>query len=73
MKILKVLTRHYNSYAQVHSIDSRKIGEITRIDMNLSFENTTSVENVINLQKQMQDEFDSYFGHCIVKITMGED
>ena len=73
LKILKVLTQHYNSYAQVHSIDSRKIGEITRIDMNLSFENTTSVEDVINLQKQMQDEFDSYFGHCIVKITMGED
>ena len=73
MKILKVLTRHYNSYSQVHSIDSRKIGEITRIDMNLSFENNTSVEEVINLQKQMQDEFDSYFGHCIVKITMGED
>ena len=73
MKILKVLTRHYNSYAQVHSIDSRKIGEITIIDMNLSFENNTSVEDVINLQKQMQDEFDSYFGHCIVKITMGED
>ena len=73
MKILKVLTRHYNSYSQVYTIDSRKIGEITRIDINLSFENNTCVEEVINLQKQMQDEFDSYFGNCIVKITVGED
>ena len=73
MKILKVLTRHYNSYSQVYSIDSRKIGEITRIDINLSFENNTRVEEVINLQKQMKDELDSHFGNCIVKITMGED
>ena len=73
MKILKVLTQHYNSYSQVHSIDSRKIGEITRIDMNLSFENDTKVEDVINLQKQMKDEFNTQRGNCIVKITMGED
>ena len=73
MKILKVLTQHYNSYSQVHSIDSRKIGEITRIDMNLSFENDTKVEDVINLQKQMKDEFNTQFGNCIVKITIGED
>ena len=73
MKILKVLTRHYDSYTQVHSIDSRRSGEITRIDLNLSFENDTRVEEVVNLQKQMKDEFDSQFGDCIVKITMGED
>ena len=73
MKILKVLTQHYNSYSQVHSIDSRKIGEITRIDMNLSFENDTKVDDVINLQNQMKDEFNTQFGNCVVKITMGED
>ena len=73
MKILKVLTRHYNSYSQVYSIDSRKIGETTRIDINLSFENNTSVEEVLNLQKQMKDDLDSQFGNCIVKITMEND
>ena len=73
MKILKVLTRHYNSYTQFHSIDSRKIGEITMIDINLSFENNTCVEEVINLQKQMQEEFENQFGDCIVKIIMEND
>lgn len=73
LKILKALTKHYDSYLQVHSIDSRKIGEITRIDINLSFKDNTSVEDVINLQNQMKDEFDSQFGNCIVKITLGED
>ena len=73
LKILKALTRHYDSYSQVHSIDSRKIGEITRIDIRLSFENNTRVEDVIKLQKQMKDEFDGQFGNCVVQITMGED
>ena len=73
LKILKVLTRYYNSYSQFHSIDSRKVGEITVIDINLSFEEDTKVEEVINLQNQMQDDLNNQFGNCIVKITMGED
>ena len=73
LKILKVLTRYYDNYTQVHSIHSRKIGEITIIDMQLSFENETKVEDVVELQKKMQDDLNSEFGNCIVKITMGED
>ena len=72
MKILKVLTRYYNSYSQVHSIDSRKIGEITRIDMRLSFEDSTRVEDVIILQKQMQDEFDRLLGECSINIIVSD-
>lgn len=73
MEILKVLTKYFDSYTQVHSIDSRKIGEITRIDISLAFENETKVEEVIKLQKQMKDDFNSKFGNCIVKITMEND
>jgi divalent metal cation (Fe/Co/Zn/Cd) transporter len=70
LKILKVLTQHYNSYAQVHSIDSRKIGTVTRIDIHLSFENDTKVEEVTDLQKQMQDELISQFGNCNLNIIV---
>ena len=72
MQILKVLTRYFDSYTQVYSIDSRRVGEITRVDINLSFENDTKVEDVINLQNQMKEDLNSQFGNCIVKITMGE-
>ena len=72
MEILKVLTRYYDGYSQVYSIDSRTIGEITRIELNLSFENDTKFVDVINLQKQMQDDLGSQFGNCVVKITLGE-
>ena len=73
LEILKLLTKHFDSYTQVYTIDSRKIGDITRIDINLSFEANTKVEDVINLQKQMQEELGKKIDNCYVKITMGED
>ena len=59
MKILNILTRHYNSYSQFHSINSHKSGDTTRIDIHLSFEQDTTFEEILTLKKQMQDEFDS--------------
>lgn len=73
MKILSILTRHYDSYSQVHSVNSHKSGDCIRIDMHLSFERNTSFEEILTLKKQMQDEFDSQFGNCIVNIIVGED
>jgi len=44
MKILSILTRHYDSYSQVHSVNSHKSGDCIRIDMHLSFERNTRFE-----------------------------
>ena len=73
MKILSILTRHYDCYSQVHSVNSHKSGDCVRIDMHLSFERNTSFEEILTLKKQMQDELDSQFGNCIVNIIVGED
>ena len=73
MKILHILTKHYNSYSQFHSINSHKSGDTTRIDIHLSFEKDTTFEEILTLKKQMQDEFGSQFGNCIVNIVVGED
>ena len=73
MKILSILTRHYDSYSQVHSVNSHKSGDCIRVDMHLSFERNTNFEEILTLKKQMQDEFDSQFGNCIVNIIVGED
>ena len=73
MKILNIVTRHYDSYSQFYSINSHKSGDVTRIDIHFSFEWDTKVEDVINLQKQMQDELEDQFGNCIVKIIMEEN
>ena len=73
MKILNILTRYYDNYSQVHSVNSHKSGDCISIDMHLSFERNTSFEEILTLKKQMQDEFDSQFGNCIVNIIVGED
>ena len=73
MKILAILTRHYNSYSQFHSINSQKSGDITRIDIHLSFEKGTSVDDVISLKKKMQDELNQIFENCSVNIIAEED
>ena len=73
MKILNILTRHYNSYSQFHSINSHKSGDITMIDIHLSFEKNTTFEEILALKTKMQEEFDSQFGNCIVNIIVGED
>jgi divalent metal cation (Fe/Co/Zn/Cd) transporter len=73
MKILRVLTRHYNSYSQLHAINSHKSGNITKIDTHLSFEKDTRVEEVVNLKNQMQDEFESQFGNCVVNVIVCDE
>ena len=73
IKILNILTRYYDSYSQFHSINSHKSGDITRIDLHLSFEENTTFEEILTLKKQMQNEFDSQFGNCNVSIIVGEE
>ena len=73
MKILNILTRHYDSYSQFHSINSHKSGDTTRIDIHLSFEQDTTFEEILTLKKQMQEELDSLFDNCIVNIVVGEE
>ena len=73
MKILNILTRHYDSYSQFHSINSHKSGDITMIDIHLSFEKNTTFEEILALKTKMQEESDSQFGNCIVNIIVGED
>lgn len=73
MKILSILTQHYSSYAQCHSINSHKSGDITMIDIHLSFEKSTTYEEILALKKQMQEKFESQFNNCVVNIIVEEN
>ena len=70
MKILNILNHHYNGYSQFHSIDSHKSGDAVRIDLHLSFDNSATREDILNLKEQLKDEFDSQFGNCTVNIII---
>jgi divalent metal cation (Fe/Co/Zn/Cd) transporter len=73
MKILSILNRFFKSYSQFHSINSHKSGDLIRIDLHLSFETNTTFEEILNLKKQLQDEFDVQFEKYTVNIIVEED
>lgn len=73
MKILSILTKYYSRYSQIHSVNSHKTGDVTRIDIHLSFEQDTPFEEILTFKKQIKREFDDQFGNCIVNIVVGED
>ena len=73
MKILNILNRYYSSYSQFYSINSHKSGDVTRIDLHLSFEKNTSFEEILTFKKQMQNEFEGLFGNCVVNVIASDD
>ena len=68
-----VLAHHYDSYSQLHAINSHKTGDLTQIDLCLGFEDSTSFAEITNLKNQMQTEFDTQFGNCVVNIIVGQN
>ena len=40
------------------------------IDIHLSFEDGTKVEEIANLQKKIQEELNSQLGKCVVNIIV---
>lgn len=73
MKAVRILTQYYSRYSQFHSVDSRKSGDVTRVDLYLSFENETKIEEVIRLKQQMQEDFDKEIGNCVVNIIVRDE
>ena len=73
MKILNILLRFYHSYSQVRAVKSRKTGNEIQIDLYLSFEMDTAFEEIVKLNKQMQEEFDRQIGNCVVNIIVSDD
>ena len=73
MKLLNVMTRYYDSYSQFHALNSTKNGDLTRIDLHLSFEKDTSIEQVVKLKKQMYEDFENQIGDCSLNIIVEEE
>ena len=73
MKILNILTRYYSSYSQLQSVNSHKSGESIRVDIHLSFEKGTTLEDILTLKKQMQEEFNSLLGDCDFNLIVEDE
>jgi divalent metal cation (Fe/Co/Zn/Cd) transporter len=73
MKILNILVRFYDSFSQIHAINSHKSGTDVRVDLYLAFENDLSYEEVVDFKKRIQEEFDREIGDCTVNIIVSEN
>ena len=73
MKILRILTRHYNSYSQIFAINSHKLGNEVQVELSFAFENDRHINEIVAFKKQLQEDFDREIGDCSVNIIMNED
>ena len=73
MKILSILARHFNSYSQIFTINSHKVGNAVQVDLYLAFENDTCINDIVELKKQIQEDFNKEIGDCTINIVMSED
>lgn len=70
MKMLKIMTRFYDSYSQLYAINSHKSRDVVQVDLHLSFDKDTTFEEIIGLKKQMQNEFNKLIENCSVSIIV---
>lgn len=73
LKILKVLNRHYNSFAAFHFVKSRRLGAHTQIDLGLSFREDTPFCQVLELRQILQEELSEVIEDCVIHIVIHED
>lgn len=70
MKILKVMTRFYGQYSELHFVKSHKYGDAMVIDLVLSFEPDTSYVQIRELKKKLQEELSKSIDNCLVNINV---
>lgn len=62
MAILNVLTRHYDSYANLVNVLTRQSGGRKRIEIELSFRPETDVQQIEMIRSRMEEDLGRHFG-----------
>lgn len=70
MKILKVMTGHFDQYAQLHFVKSHRFGDRVAIDLLISFQEDTSFAQILQLKKQVQEELSKLIENCEVNLNI---
>ena len=73
IKMLTVLSRFYDRFSQFHSINSHKSGDLAQIDLNLSFNEKTTFEEIVDFKKEIKKEFEKELGQCSLNIIVVDE
>jgi len=70
LAILKLLARYYERYDELGEVKSRRTGGMTLIDIELSFDDTSSYIDIKNTSNEIKRQIEEEFGECNVNIIV---
>lgn len=70
LKVLKGLTRHFDSYVECVSVNSRLIEEEMHIELNLVFENDMTYDEITQLLDKISTQLNEEIGECTVNFII---
>ena len=70
LEILSILARYYDEYSVLGEVRSRKTGELVFVDIELSFENDTTYEQMRETAIKIHDDISENFSHCVINIVL---
>lgn len=70
MKILNVITRHFDDYSGLCSINSHNIGSKAHIDLVITFPAEKTYQEIVDLRNVLQSEISELIEDSTVTITI---
>lgn len=70
LKVLKALTKHFDSYIECKSVNSRLIEEEMHIELNLVFASNMTYEEIQGLLDRISKQLNQEIGKCIVNFII---
>lgn len=70
LKILSVINRFHERYARFHALNSRSVGDVTVLDLHISFDPHTTSEEISAFKADMESELRDILDEYVLNIIL---
>lgn len=70
LKVLRSLTKYFDSYIECNSVNSRLVEEVMHIELNLVFEKEMTYDEITELHSKISKQLNEDIGECIVNFII---
>ncbi len=70
LKVVKALTRYFDSYVELVSVNSRLVDEEMCIELNLIFDSSMTYDEIIQLRNNISKQLNEEIGECKVNFIV---
>lgn len=70
LKILSVINRFYQRYARFDALNSRIVGDMTVLDLHISFDRATTAQEILQFKEDMQAELNEVLDEYELNIML---